>query len=602
MAKAVKAGQAYVELGVKNSLDKGLKAASKQLKSFGASTARAGAAIAGVGGAVLTPLLGATAGFASAGDKLDKMSIRTGIAVESLSGLAFAAEQSGTSIDQLANAMFRANRRIGNAVTGTGPAVRALDELGLSAEALASMTPEEQLYALTDALAGVENQARRNQLGFEIFGDNFRQIQPLIAAGTEGIKELTDEAADLGRVMSGEDAKAAAAFTDAMNRVKSSITGVTLQIGAALAPVLERMANLVAGTVSGLVEFVRNNRQLVVTVAAAAAALVGIGSGLIAVGATISAIGVALGGLATAIALVLSPIGLVVAGLAGLAAAVYHYTDFAGQAIDWLDKRFGTLVDTVRDSIDAISAAFETGDFSKVWEITIDTMEMIFLDLTNGIRGYWDDAMNYLTAASTATAVGIGKVFEALGGALRTMLDGYKSYYNRVYNFVSEKIGEQTGVRTIGGPVDAFGSDFGGTEAAINSAASGLEQFGQNMQDAATARGEESRRARAAAAEERDARLKALRESLAAEGEAARGREKREKLEKLTGLEQPGDATASDSVATSKGVFSSAAAMFLGGSAGPAEQTARNTAKTAEATAEMADMMKTPGKAQARFV
>jgi len=115
----IRAGRAFVELFADDSrLVRGLKRASARLRSWGRSITSMGARIAAAAAAVLGPMLGATKIFASAGDQLDKMSKRTGIGVESLSQLQYAAELSGSSLEDVGNAVQRMNRRLGRITVG----------------------------------------------------------------------------------------------------------------------------------------------------------------------------------------------------------------------------------------------------------------------------------------------------------------------------------------------------------------------------------------------------------------------------------------------------------------------------------------------------
>jgi hypothetical protein len=75
-----------------------LENAKKKLHTFGSSVSAIGKKIVGVGAVVGGALTATAAYFTSVGDKFDKMSGRTGASVEWLSQMAFAAQQSGTSI------------------------------------------------------------------------------------------------------------------------------------------------------------------------------------------------------------------------------------------------------------------------------------------------------------------------------------------------------------------------------------------------------------------------------------------------------------------------------------------------------------------------
>lgn len=269
----VPAGKAVVQTGVQDNTKKGVDSIEKRFKAMSARLSRLSRKTATAAAAIGAPLVLAAKGFASAGDKLDKMSKRTGIAVEELSRLQYAAEQSGTDIDQLSQAMFRATRRIGNAITETGPAKRALDELGLSASRLASMAPADQFEVLVDALGGVGNEARRSQLGFEIFGDNWRQLQPLINQGSENIRKLKSEADALGLTMSSDAAASAAALSDAMNSVTNQVKMAVVQIGGALAPSITEMVNATTPIIANVIEWVKANGEFIQTGAKVAATL-----------------------------------------------------------------------------------------------------------------------------------------------------------------------------------------------------------------------------------------------------------------------------------------------------------------------------------------
>ena len=84
--RGIRAGRAFVELGVSDKLSAGLKAAQKKLEAFGAGLRSIGTKMAGIGVAAITALLGTAKVFSDSGDALDKMSARTGVSVEGRRG------------------------------------------------------------------------------------------------------------------------------------------------------------------------------------------------------------------------------------------------------------------------------------------------------------------------------------------------------------------------------------------------------------------------------------------------------------------------------------------------------------------------------------
>ena len=250
MGKGIPAGQASFTLKLNDQLTSKL---SKIGSSVKASMGRIGASaksmaigfvkhfasIHQLASTVVTTITKLGGAFAAYGDKFGKMATRTGIGAEALQELSYAAEISGTNIDSLAQALFRARRRIGNmALGGGGPAKRALETLGLDAKKLSKMSPESQFKKLVASLKKVGNEAERNQLAFEIFGDNFRDIQPLIDAGAESMDGMRERANRLGLVLGGTEIRQAEALTDAFFELGQVIKMTFVKLGAALGPTL----------------------------------------------------------------------------------------------------------------------------------------------------------------------------------------------------------------------------------------------------------------------------------------------------------------------------------------------------------------------------
>jgi hypothetical protein len=409
-AHGIRAGAAYVELFVQdNRLVRGLNATAQRLKTFGAGLTAIGSKVALLGGAALTPLLGMVQHFAAAGDELNKMSIRTGFSTEALSELGFAAEQSGTNLNQLGRALFRMRRRVANAATDTGPAVRALKELGLNARELTQLSPEDQFTALVGALGGVANESRRAQLGFEILGDNARALLPLLNSGTDGIEAMRKEARALGLSVSTGEAQAAADYADAWNRVTRAFKATVFAIGAALAPVLTELLGVVKDYVVGLGRWVRENRGLVVSIAKIAAIVVGVGIGLIVLGTIIYGLGAALGvivtvisGIGTAISLLgsligalLSPVGLVIAGITALVGVILYATGAGSTALNWLGERFNELKETALAAWQGIADALAAGDLGLAAKIVWLTLKMEWKKGLLWLEEKWLDFKNF---------------------------------------------------------------------------------------------------------------------------------------------------------------------------------------------------------------
>lgn len=248
-------------VGLKDATQTGLKGIRKGLSGlgkiggaglkalkFGAIGAAAGIAAitAGIGGAVK--------GFLETGDALHKMSIRTGLAVESLSALDFAAQQSGTDIQTVEKGITRFARVIDDAGRGLATGTDVLDKLGLSFEEIKHATPEQQLRIVAQRIKALKNPTERAALAQMAFGKSGAQMIPLLEGGAAGLDDLMKQAKDTGNVMSGESAEAAAKFNDTVNTLKHSLQGVGLSVASQVVPKLQMLAEWVGVNVIPVVK------------------------------------------------------------------------------------------------------------------------------------------------------------------------------------------------------------------------------------------------------------------------------------------------------------------------------------------------------------
>lgn len=573
--KSIKAGSAYVEIGIRSRISAGAKQVSADLKKLGGRVAGVGRSLATLATAAAAPLAGMTLSFAAAGDNLEKMSKRTGVGVKALSELAFAAEQSGASLDSVEKGIRGMQRSLLNAEMGSKTATDALSALGLSVDELSGMSPEDQFTKIADAIGDVEDPSKRAALAMQLFGRAGSELLPMMSENAEGIANLRKEANELGRTMTAEDAQAAAELTDAMNRVKSVFIGVKNQIGAALAPAMTYLADLVARTTKAVVPFIRENAHLVKLFAAGAIAVGGLGAALMTVGGLLIGAGMAVGVLATAFSVLFSPLGLAIGGVTALGFALVKYSDIGSQAIDALKARFGPLVEDVQNAVGAIIAALKAGDMEKAWELVSGMIEMIWLDMTDEIRAAWVNMLGFILNTGSTIAESIGQVFQGLASVLETMMSYYKSLYDEIYNAVLDIGGSLTGVRTIGERSSGFEANLGGVGSAAQSGIDSLRQFGVAMEDEARGRREQRQQQRDEDAAARQKRRDQLGQQMQQEFKAAqvqtdeRAKEQKRLNDQIKisaeGLEAPGAGRAGPS-----GTFSAFAASMIG--AAPVEQ------------------------------
>ena len=207
--------------------------------------------------------------FASAGDEIQKMALRTGFATETLSEFKHAADLSGASLAAVETAVKRMQRTVLDAELGLSTAIDAFELLGVALEDVEGKTPEQQFEVLAMALADVEDATKRAAIAQMIFGRAGTQLLPMLAAGREGIAAMRAEAHELGLVFSQQAADDAAQFNDELTRLGSAFKGLQYAVGAelvpALIPLIQRMTemalllNKVLGPALQVIAFVYTN-------------------------------------------------------------------------------------------------------------------------------------------------------------------------------------------------------------------------------------------------------------------------------------------------------------------------------------------------------
>ena len=343
----VAAGKAYVEFLINDTkFKKSLANVAGKLKSIGS-----------IGAAATAPLIAgftlAAKTFASAGDELDKMRHRVGVSVEALSGLKFAAEQTGASGDILEKGFSGLSRTFFEAKRGAAVAVDALGEIGLKFEDLEGLSPEDQLKRIADGLKDVESESIRGAVAQKIFGRAGRQLLPMLSLGAEGMEKLKMQASDLGFVLSDEDAVAAADLTDAMNELWNQFKGFTIQVGAAIAGPLTEFIRKIQPIITDAIRWIKANRVLVATVAAVTAAVAAASAALVTFGIVLTIVS------AHPILAFLTLIAAIVVGLATYFGLASDGADEFADSLDKIQKDTGVTADSTAKSRSE-AAAIET--------------------------------------------------------------------------------------------------------------------------------------------------------------------------------------------------------------------------------------------------
>lgn len=409
--RGIRAGRAYVELGVSDKLTAGLRRAQRQLRAFGEGLHAIGTRLTAVAAAALAPLGAAVKHFSSAGDDLHKMAARTGVSAEALSELGFAAEQSGADLESLELGLRRMQKVIGEAAEGSASARDALGALGLTLANLQGLAPDRQFALIAERIRRIPDPALRAAAAMEIFGRSGTRLLPLMQNGAKGIEDLREQARALGLTVSTETAEDAALLNDTLNILWRVLKQGVFVVGSALAPAVIELSNAVTRTVVSVTDWIRQNKAAVVTAAKVAAGVAAAGAAIIGLGGAASALAAALGGIAAVtggvvavlskigvlFASLLSPIGLATVAVAALGGTLLYVSGAGGAALDWLGDQFRTLQDTVKKVVDGIVSALAAGDIGLAARILWLSLKLVWQEGVTALQRVWAEGQRFFT-------------------------------------------------------------------------------------------------------------------------------------------------------------------------------------------------------------
>lgn len=656
--RGIRAGRAFVELGVSDKLTAGLRRAQKQLEAFGAGLRSIGTRLAGIGAAAAAGLLGTAKVFSEMGDVLDKMSIRTGVSVEALSELGYAAELSGTDLEALESGVRIMQRTLGEAAQGTSTAVDALDRLGLSAAQLAGLSPEQQFKVLADRISKVADPTLRAAIAMEVFGKAGTKLLPLMADGAAGIEAMQEQARRLGLTVSSETARDAAQLNDALGTLWKVLKQGVFTIGGALAPLLKDIAERITRIIVSATAWIKANRETVVWALKVAAAVAVAGVAIIALGYIVSGIGATLGIVAgviggvgaafsligAAIAAILSPVGLAIAAIVALGGVLLVTTGVGGEALAWLGEQFTRLRDWVAKVVGGISDALAAGDIALAAEILWLSLKVVWQQGVAALNKVWLEAKAFFVATAYGMWYGALAAAEIVFHALEVawiettsflsktwtnFTTGFQQVWESASSWVAKRMLEIQGLFDSGLDVDAakravddqLESRLAELESAAQRQVAQREGQRAGERDQAAALHEATLAGIGRDFEEAQAALKANTEAGLAESQAAldaakqkladaieQARQKREAADAEHGPgRSPRDLMAEfeDRLAglgdvigkgiSVRGTFNARAAQGLESDGGAAERTARATEQTAKHTKRLADAAQSGG-------
>lgn len=243
-------------------LDKSQKSAGSFSSKIGTAFKTGVRAVAGFTMGVVaagTAIAALAVNFINAGSEIDDNAQKLGISTEAYQYWSLVLQRAGSDASQLSMAIRNMTTFTQELAAGNGDALLTLQKLGIGYEDFMKMNTEEQLYAIVEALQGMENQTDKVTIAQEIFGSRvYQELLPLLNMEQGSLEDLREEFEELGLILSDSTIKSIAAVGDKIDNLTNTIKTLGLMMGAELLPEIELITDGLVGLANGSDDAMQN--------------------------------------------------------------------------------------------------------------------------------------------------------------------------------------------------------------------------------------------------------------------------------------------------------------------------------------------------------
>lgn len=158
-----------------------------------------------------------------------------GITAQSLNTLQQSARLAGVGAEELNMTLFKLRANLGDAlVKGTGPAIDALNRLGVNIEQISSLPADQQLKKITSELLKIQDPAERAALSMDLLGKQGPRMLEVAA----NVERLAIQAERLGIALTDQEVKVLEEAGDALDELAFIARDTLNKAMAQLAPYL----------------------------------------------------------------------------------------------------------------------------------------------------------------------------------------------------------------------------------------------------------------------------------------------------------------------------------------------------------------------------
>lgn len=399
----------------------GLDRVGKSLANIGKqATLMAGVATAAFAAAT-TGVWAMARGVAEAGDAAFKAGQRTGVHVETLQELAYAAELSDLPIDSL-------QRGIGRLADMAGKGDKMFKDLGIQLKDGNGNLRDtgDLLKDMADIFTVLPDGTEKTALATRVFGDRLgRELIPFLNEGRAGLERLGKEARDLGIVLPEEFAAASVSWNDNIARFEKVFEGLKTEIIGPLIPLFDELTvkvrdfiaankaeivEKVSGAIKSVIDFLPDLISGLQTAGDILGTMFSAGGKVVDMLGGFETIGIALAGLlsgkllvaigAFGAALLTTPVGWFLLAVTGIAFAAKLIYDNWDDIADWFSDLWDSVVSAAETAWDTIKTILSYHPLALIinnWSEITDWFSNLWDGITDKASSAWETIKDILS-------------------------------------------------------------------------------------------------------------------------------------------------------------------------------------------------------------
>ena len=390
-------------------------------------------------------------GLASLEDRVENLgniADKLGVSFEFIQTLEEAANRSGTSIDAVSAAFGRLQKSVLGVDEESKAAQKALSEIGVTAEELQQLSPEQQYERIGVALAGIEDPARRTATATALFGRAGADLIPFF----NNLPGATADIERFGRSLTAIDRRRIDEFGAGLDALGVATQGLGQSLLLPFVGLGEGVATAFAEITAGVTAVIDPIGQILEPVLTNIGRVVQlIGTGIGNLGRTIGAVFEPFATVVQTVSQALEPLYDSLFGfLGGLSDAQVQVTEFlvSFTPIGAIAENAAVLGDTLSRVVTIITTAF-----SRIGEVIGNTLGQAVDWVSQGVSAFVE-------------FTGLGPTLEAIGSTISSVFGAVSSVFQTIASAIGGTVGR---LLTIA-------ENFLGIERSAEAASTGVDQ------------------------------------------------------------------------------------------------------------------------------